>query len=195
MDFLPRHLRFATFAVGFVGFVTGCQKLKTVATPERQIDACTLISKEEIQSIQGGPVKDVKSSVNTNGGFQTADCLYTSEIDNHSVRLAVVQRNSASPNARDPKEYWKTSFSRYVKEEGDADQEKQEEAEKSNVPPPKRIDGLGDGAFWATSVTGDGALYVLKGNAFIRINVAGSESEETRIDQSKALALKALTRF
>lgn len=195
----PR-LWLATLFIVLLVAGTSCQKSKTGAG---QINACNLISQEEIQSIQGAPVKEVKSSASTNGGFQTADCLYTSAIDSYSVSIALVQKNSGSPDARDPKEYWKTSFSRYAKQtgKGDADNEKteeaaeREEAEKSAVPPPKKIEDLGDGAFWATSINGGGALFVLKGNAFIRISVAGSESEESKIDQSKALAAKALARF
>jgi hypothetical protein len=40
-----------------------------------------------------------------------------------------------------------------------------------------------------------GAIYVLKDNVFIRISVGGPESEESKIEKSKALAAKALSRL
>lgn len=40
-----------------------------------------------------------------------------------------------------------------------------------------------------------GAIYVLKNDVFIRISVGGPESEESKINHSKALAEKALARL
>lgn len=178
---------------------TSCQKTKTTSA-DRQIDVCALISREDAQSIQGSAVKDVQTSVKTNGGFRTSDCVYTGETNDQSVTLSLVQKNVGSPNAVDPKQYWKTSFSRYseeAKEQGaESEKEKPEgeheiEVHPANVRPPKKIDGIGDAAFWMTDFNG-GALYVLKGNLFLRIRVNGPESEESRIDKSRQLAAKAL---
>jgi hypothetical protein len=177
-----------------------CQKTNTTAAADRQIDVCELISREEAQSIQGSPVKDVKGNVNTNGGFRTSDCVYTGQTNDQSVTLSLVQKNAGSPNAVDPKQYWKTSFSRYSDEakEHDAEAENEKSADEheievhpANVQPPKKIDGLGDAAFWMTDFNG-GALYVLKRDLFLRIRVNGPESEESRIDKSRQLAAKAL---
>jgi hypothetical protein len=55
--------------------------------------------------------------------------------------------------------------------------------------PPKKIEGIGDEAFWASNRFG-GVLYVLKGDAFISISLGGPDSEQTKIDKSKALAKK-----
>ena len=60
--------------------------------------------------------------------------------------------------------------------------------------PPKKIDGLGDEAFWVSNRFG-GVLYVLKGDAFISIGVGGTDDEETKLKKSKALAEKALERL
>lgn len=186
----------------FVAF-TSCQKTKTTSDVERRIDVCALISREDVQSIQGATIKEVKSSENTNGGFHTSDCSYTGDSNDQSVTLSLVQKNAGSPKAVEPKEYWKTSFSRYSDEtkqiDEQAEKEKSEdeheiEVHPANVRPPKRIEGLGDAAFWMTNFTG-GGLYVLKGNIFIRITINGPESEESRIEKSKALAAKALSKL
>jgi hypothetical protein len=183
--------------------ITGCQKEKNASDSTPQIDVCALISREEVQSVQGSPVKEVKSSVNANGGFRTADCLYEGETDNQSVTVSLVQRNAGSPNARDPKEYWKISFSRYAEETNQGNREAESERAESSgegeedqntVRPPKKVEGLGEASFWAWNFKG-GALYVLKGNAFIRISIAGPETEESKIEKSKALAAKAMSRL
>jgi hypothetical protein len=59
---------------------------------------------------------------------------------------------------------------------------------------PKKIDGIGDEAFWVSNRFG-GVLYVLKGNAFISIGLGGTDDEETKLTKSKALAQKALQRL
>jgi hypothetical protein len=66
--------------------------------------------------------------------------------------------------------------------------------EDEKAVPPKKIDDLGDAAYWTANRMG-GALYVLKNNAFIPISVGGPDQEEAKIDQSKALAQKALSQL
>ena len=67
-----------------------------------------------------------------------------------------------------------------------------EEGEKG--PPPKKITGLGDEAFWVSNRFG-GMLYILKGDAFISIGIGGTDGEETKLEKSKVLAQKALQRL
>jgi hypothetical protein len=73
-----------------------------------------------------------------------------------------------------------------MKSLGDADEERGR--------PPKKIEGVGDDAFWSANRMG-GALYVLKDNVFIRISIGGPEPEESKIEKTKALAAKALSRL
>ena len=67
-----------------------------------------------------------------------------------------------------------------------------EESEKG--PPPKKITGLGDEAFWVSNRFG-GILYILKGNAFVSIGIGGTDGEEAKLEKSKVLAQKALQRL
>jgi hypothetical protein len=191
----------------FLAAATGlssCHKSKTTSAPARQVDVCSLISKEEVQAVQGSPIKEVKSSVDTNGGFRTEHCLYSGQTSEQSIDLSLIQKNADSPNARDPKEYWRISFSRYADQtskhsaeterERSENRQEPEEAHETLMRPPIRIDGLGEAAFWSPDFTG-GSLYVLKGNVFLRIRVNGPESEEIRIYKSKSLAGTALSRL
>jgi hypothetical protein len=196
----PEMNRSFSLVIALLLGLAGCQKSKTTsASPTVKIDACSLITKEEVQKIQGSPVTDAKSSETSDGSFQFGQCFYSTEVFNQSVSLAVTQRALASENARDPKTFWKETFGRYDgrAKEKDGDEEKKKSLtneQEERGTPPKKIKGVGDEAFWSGKRVG-GALYVLKGNVFIRISVGGPETEESRIDKSKALAEKALSRL
>ena len=69
-----------------------------------------------------------------------------------------------------------------------------EEEEGEGKNPPRRIDGLGDAAFWTNNPVG-GVLYVLKGEVFIRLSVGGPDKPEIKLAKSKALAEKVLPRL
>ncbi len=172
-------------------------------SPPAEFDACGLIKKEEIEAIQGSPITNSKSSASANGGFRVWQCFYTAGEFSRSVSLAVTQSDPNSPAKRSVPKFWKETFGRFAGEQKDheCDKEKREsprqkkgtEREEEAIPP-KIISGVGDDAYWAANRVG-GALYVLKKDAFIRISVGGADTEEAKIDKSKALAEKALARM
>lgn len=192
--------RYFLFSIALVLAVAGCKKMKTAsASNQTKIDACSLITGDEVQKIEGSPVKDVKPSETSDDNFRFSQCFYTTEVFNQSVSLAVTQRNSTSDKARDPKTFWKETFGRYEGElkEREGDEEKKKslgEEDEGRGAPPKKIKGVGDDAWWSANRMG-GAIYVLKDNVFIRISVGGPGSEESKIEKSKALAAKALSRL
>src|SRR5436853_163015 len=149
VNWMQRHVARQIALVSSIALLAtfaGCQKSKTdaVSASRGKIDACTLITNEEVKTIQGSPIKDVKSS-----------------------------------------------------EQADGDEKKKEslrEQEEEKGAPPKKIDGIGDSAYWTANRMG-GALYVLKNDVFIRVSVGGPDNEEAKIKRSKALAEKALSRL
>jgi hypothetical protein len=156
-----------------------------------------LITSQEIEAVQGSPIKDIKSSTRSDAGFRVAQCFYTAAEFSKSVSLAVMQRDPNNPAAGSPKDFWNERFGRYSGEEKEGDKDKQKtegREEKEGAVPPKKIDGIGEEAFWASNRFG-GILYVLKGDAFISISLGGTDDEETKIKNSKALAQKALQRL
>ena len=171
----------------------GCNKRETPPPSPRA--ACALITLEEIQTVQASPFKEAKSSARSDAGFRVSQCFYTATEFSKSVNLAVVQRDPDHPGKRSPKDFWKEKFGRYSGEEQAEDgksSERKEEKEESVRP--KKIDGIGDQAFWVSSRFG-GTLYVLKGDTFISIGVGGMDDQETKLKKSKALAEKALQRL
>jgi hypothetical protein len=175
----------------------GCRKATQTSTerssnpPGEKLDACILITKDEISALQGLPVTDTKSSAQANRGFRVAQCFYTATEFNKSVVLSVTQRDPQNPGKPTPKDFWNDTFHK----NSGADKEREAEREEGEkAEPPKKIDGVGDEAYW-TGMRFGAALYALKKDIFIRISVGGTDDEETRLGKTKTLALKALGRL
>ena len=193
--------RYSLFALALLVAIAGCKKqTATSGSNQTKIDACSLLTKDEVQKMQESPVIDVKASENADGSFRYSQCFYSTQVFSESISLAVTQRNPASDKARDPKTFWKETFGRYeaqTKEMEKDDEEKKKslgEEDEERGAPPKKIQGVGDDAWWTANRMG-GAIYVLKGNVFIRISIGGPEKQESKIEKSKTLAAKALSRL
>jgi len=171
-----------------VATVPACKKRE--APPPTPRDVCALITLEEIQTVQGSPMKESKSSARGDAGLRVSQCFYTATEFSKSVNLALVQRDPDHPSGRSAKDFWKEKFDPYENEEP----QKDGDSEKEKGPAPKKIDGLGDEAYWASNRFG-GTLYVLKGDTFISVGLGGTDNEETKLEKSKALAQKALRRL
>ncbi len=182
-----RCVLFACFCLSFGLVSTGCTKQRDATiTP----DACSLVSKVEVESVQQIPVKDAKSSERLDGTFRISQCLYTAAEFSKSVNLALIQRDPNQHGARSPKDFWKEKFEPYENEEPRTNTHNENE----EGPAPKKIVGLGDEAYWVANRFG-GILYVLKGDALISVGIGGTDGEETKLDKSKVLAQKALQRL
>ena len=187
---------------------TGCKKSESSATKHHsKIDACSLITKEEAGRIQNTTISGTKGSENADGNLLVSQCYYAATTPNASISLAVTQADPKSASANGPRDYWKQVFGRFSdenaeekeKEQAREEEKKKEQAgrgreEEERVVPPKKIDGVGEQAYWAGNSFG-GALYVLDGDLFLRISVGGPDDAQTKIDKSKSLAKKAISRL
>jgi len=177
------------------------------ATTRGKIDACALLTSQEIRSVQGEPLKETKASGSAEKGFSISQCFFTLPTFNNSISLVVTQRGDGA-DGRDPKEFWEATFDR--ESEGDRERERDKKSEKERekekardknreeeeeeAVPPQKIAGVGDEAFWTGSRVG-GALYVLKDSSYIRVSVGGAGNQQSKINKSKALARLALKRL
>jgi hypothetical protein len=152
------------------------------STPPADNFACTLLTTEEIQAVQGEPVKSTKPSAHTVGGMISSQCYFELPTPVNSVVLTVTRQ---SEGGREPGESWRETFHR---EPGATKKEEGEEKE------PLEVEGIGDEAFWTGTRVG-GALYVLKGNSYIRISVGGTGDQTQKIENSKKLAESVLKRL
>ena len=177
------------------------------ATTRGKIDACALLTSQEIRSVQGEPLKETKASGSAEKGFSISQCFFTLPTFNNSISLVVTQKGDGA-DGRDPKEFWEATFDRASEgereKERDRKSEKEREKEKARdknreeeeeeAVPPQKIAGVGDEAFWTGSRVG-GALYVLKGSSYLRVSVGGAGNQQSKINKSKALARLALKRL
>jgi len=153
-----------------------------------KLDACGLLTSAEIQSVQGEAPKETKLSAQNAGGLAISQCFYTLPTFSNSVSL-IVAHKAEGAGAREPKEFWRSTF----KERRENRKEEKAEREEEETQPPKRVAGIGEEAFWTGNRVA-GALYVLKGDAYVRVSVGGS-SDKARQTQAKALAQKAVARL
>ena len=169
----------------------GALVLFSTASAQVKFDACSLITRAEIEAVQGEPVIDTKSSEPDRPMFAVSQCFYTVTTFSKSVSLELTRKDPEKPAKEGPRDQWKKLFHPAADKEVEGDREKEGEKESA---PPRRVKGVGDEAFWmGTAITG--ALYVLKGDAYLRISIGGGESESVRIQKIKTLARKALTRL
>ena len=211
-----------SLGISILVVLAGCKKKSETPPPPRQAqtsptekrtvvtlteNACTYLTHEEIQQVQGAAVKDEKGSGSSDGQLRVLQCYYAAEPSNRSVSLMVTQNDPKGTNARAAKESWESTFGRYDEDnekEKKGDKEKAEslrgekagrgEEEEEGKVPMKKIDGVGEEAFWSGSRVG-GALYVLKNGAYIRVSIGGPDSEEEKIKKTKVLAEKAIARL
>lgn len=185
---MKQGTRILALFIGSGLLTTSCNRVAHTSNPK--LDACSLVTKEEISAMQGSEVTDAKSSLQANKGFRVTQCFYTAKEFSKSVVITVTQRDPDHPGDRTPKDFWADSFHRETSKETEREGEREEEKGATQT----RVDDIGDEAYW-TGVRFGGALYVLKKDIFLRISVGGNDTEQGKIDKTKAIALKALGRL
>ena len=166
-----------------------------------KVDACSLLTAEEIRTVQGEAFKETKTSGSAENGLVISQCFFSLPTFANSVNLAVTQRGEG-PGARDPREFWEQTFANSSKPDRDNEREKRNEKraakdrdeEEKGGSAPQKVEGIGDKAFWTSNRVG-GALYVLKHDSYIRVSVGGAADQKTKIEKSKSLARMALKRL
>jgi hypothetical protein len=131
-----------------------------------------------------------------------SQCYYNAREPNMSVSLALIEHNPQDASAPDARSYWAESFRQFTGDAADEDKSDEQKEKRSGAKreekekrvPPKKVDGIGEEAYWSGNRFG-GALYVLAKDAIVRISVGGPDNEETKIEKSKTLAQKALSRL
>jgi hypothetical protein len=179
----------------------------TTATPapgggsNPNADACKLLTSEEIQAVQGEGLKSAKGSDTSTESFAISQCFYETTSFTNSVSLTLTRKSGDAAKGESPREFFLKNFGG-EKERGKEEREKEEREKKGGARveeeeeglPPTRVRGVGDEAYW---VGNDkvGALYVLRGDKFIRVSVGGGDKQDKKIEKAKALAKHALNRI
>lgn len=159
-----------------------------------KIDACALLTSNEIEAVQNEAVKETKLSGNREGGFNVSRCFFMLPTFTNSVSLQITQRGDG-PDGRDPKSFWGETFHReHIKKREPGREKTAKKEEEGESAPPVKVTGVGDESFWMGTRVG-GALYVLKGNSYLRVSIGGSGEEADKIKRSKELAQKVAARL
>ena len=163
-------------------------------------DACALLTSDDVKTVQGEEVKETKPSQRSDSSFAIAQCFYTTPTFTKSISLEVTQ---AAPGSKtSPRDFWRENFTRAAERDKEREKDKDKDKargghggeEEEEGAPPQRITGLGDEAYWINSRV-SGALYVLKGDRFIRLSLGGTDTDAVRQKKAKTLAQKALSRL
>jgi hypothetical protein len=181
--------------------LAGCSKSETPSAPNAQadsssppqrvssakpvVDACSLLTSDEIKTIQGESVESTKNAPTSDGELASSQCVFLLPTFVNSVSLQITQKG-AKPGAVEVKQAWKKMFP----------PEKLQERETANGQkkmPPRKIPDLGEEAFWTSGPTG--GLFVLQGDYFFRISVGGADDDATKVTKSTALAQLVLKRL
>ena len=161
---------------------TLCAAAAGCATIPRIPDPCALLTPEEIRTVQGESPSQTKPSQQPSGELIFHQCFYTLPTFAKSVSLGV---GVGAHEADAPREFWKEMF-----------HEKKEEPGEEGEPhtPPRPVPNLGREAYWIPLRIG-ATLYVLTGNAMLRISVGGNDSDAVRLEKSVALARDVMARL
>lgn len=151
--------------------------------------ACGLLTKEEIQAVQGEPFQSTKASQGPGPGLKVSQCYFELPTPVNSIVLTVT-RKADGAGGRDPRESWRELFYSERPREKDKEKEKEEGEGKG----PEKVEGVGEEAFWSGSRVG-GALYVLKENCYLRISVGGAGDQAQKLEKSRTLAAAVLKRL
>lgn len=150
---------------------------------ERTIDACSLLTSQEIEAVHGEAVQETKADWTSAEGFVISQCHFVLPTASNSVTLRVVQGGSGH-DARDPGRVWKETFARDL---ADALKHRKKSA-------PEVVPNVGDEAYWMGGPV-SGGLYVLKGNHYIRLGPGGETDQSLKIERATKLARAILKRL
>jgi hypothetical protein len=194
---MKTSLRLVLCFLLLAGVMSSGQKPAHNSAKQAKPDACALLTSADVQKVQGDAVQETKPSTQPGGGLVMSQCLFRTAAPSKSVSVAI-----ASPGTVSPRTFWQKQFHSGNPEPGEKDKDKDKAAaerknakeEEEESTQPRAITGVGEQAYWVGSPL-VGALYVLKGNTFLRISVGGVREEPARIQKSVALARLALKRL
>lgn len=206
LAFRPRELTWAMLLLWTMPLLTICGQSDGAQKAEAdrpsglgapRIDACQVLTKEEIETVQGESVEEIKASAPQSSGMLISQCLFRTATFANSVSVAVGAPDPGKPTARNPREFWRQQFHPLEAQEekgrggGKAPWNSTTEQEERK---PRLIGGLGDEAYWVDSPIA-GALYILQGETYARISIGGVRAESARLEKTKALGRAVVKRL
>jgi hypothetical protein len=174
---------------------------RPAAPDAARLDACALLTRDEVAAVQGEPVRETRSHRQTSGGVLRLSCFYTLPTFSRSVSFELAV-DAGQPSGGDAaRQLWSQRFvdrrsapAREAEGRMEADADERRGKEEGEGGSPLAVEDVGEQAYWVGSPL-SGALYVLQGDAVVRISIGGSEPVRQRIDRARWLAEKAVARL
>jgi hypothetical protein len=198
---------------------------QTAAAPSLPRSAtCLLISDEEIKAVQGEAPAAAQGTEHLAGALSMSQCFFRLPTFARSINLEVVRGEQGAP-AGALKEYWRVRFhpeaveererERELKEERERERERELERERAagqvregghgekeeeegggeeEDERPRRVEGLGQEAYLMGGRR-TATLYVLKGDAVVRVGVSDPKDTPGRLKKAEALSRAVLKRL
>ena len=141
--------------------------------------ACDLLSSRDVKAVQGQAFAEAKHTRSQFDGMIASQCFYRLPSFADSISVEVI-RSESGMSAND---LWQKITGKRA-----------EKMTAKGRDHSQTIPDLGDTAIWAGNKTA-GALYVLKGDAILRISVGGGGTEQEKIEKSRTLAARALEKM
>jgi hypothetical protein len=162
-------------------------------------DACALLADADIRAALGVTVRERQPATQQARGLLLSQC-YVDTGTPRSVSIAVAGNTRSGGKTVRARAFWRKQF--HGRDEPDSERKgkgreavrKGEAGDQEGEAEARPVRGVGDEAFWSGSRVA-GALYVLRGNTFIRVSVGGISDEKERIEKSRRLAVSALARL
>ena len=151
------------------------------------VDACALLTGDEIASIHGGALERTTPSTRTEAGIPIAQCYFHLPTAADSLSL-IVYKKPTHEVAKTPAALWTEMF--HTEREPKTGRDGKPKAQ----PTPQKLEGVGDEAFWGGGQFG-GTLHVLKGEDVFQLSVGGPGDEAKKLESLKQLATKVAERL
>jgi len=90
-------------------------------------------------------------------------------------------QGAGGADGRNPRQVWAETFA-------------PDKLQEAGGRAPEVVPNLGDAAYWRSDAK-SGALYVLKGNIYLRVFTGGNDDGETKIEKCSQVVRKALGRL
>jgi hypothetical protein len=161
------------------------------AKASRRLDPCKLLTSAEVGSVQGEAVVETKLAPERSGQLLMSQCVYKTATPSKSVSVALAAPDPTKSPALTPRQFWRQQFHPPAasKEQKEVKLPKNDDEEGSEA---QRMSGVGEEAYWiGNPITG--ALYVLHGEEFVRVNVGGIRLQNDRKEKSTTLARKIVS--
>lgn len=191
---------FVVLAAGSVRAAAASPAPGAAAAP----NACGLFDNEAVAQALGAGSVDARAGRRDGSGLEISTCYLRA---GDSARAVSVELRSSGATT-DARRHWRTLFDgEDAASEPEAERESENEERRfrrapgdpsaPTATPPAgavRIERLGDEAYFIGTAA-YGALYVLRGDVYLRLSVGGAGDLDTKLELARALALLALRRL